>query len=141
MDEMDLEKLLDTTIRNTVEKFDSSVAGSKESAVLCDCIAKLCHAKTEFERTRSELDERSAKAFMEEQKAKNEEVRQAEKGKQEKKEFLIGLAFKAGTTVGTIAYSIWQNAVGLIYEQNGYYKSATVRDIIRQTKPKIKIDV
>ena len=139
--EKNLDGLLEDTIRDSIEKYSQCEAGSKESAILCDSITKLCHSKLEFERAQADIDEKSEKILIEKEKNKKDDECQKAKSEREKKEFLIGTVVKVGIAIGTIAFAIWQNTSGIMYEQNGIWKSPTVKDIIRQTKPRIKMDV
>ena len=135
------EEMLDGALQRTIRNYESSVPGSKESCNLCDCICKLSDTRLKFTRLQAEYDERSLKILAEKQKAEEEEETRKTKEKSEKVQFWVDKGVKVGMGLATIAYAIWQNTVGMEYERVGFVKSATVKDIIRQTKPRLKIDV
>lgn len=138
---LETEGLIDLALRKTIENYNESEPGSKESCNLCDCICKLSDTQMKYTRLQSEFDERTMKILAEKQKAKDEDENRKAKDKSEKVQFWVDKGVKVGLACASIAYSLWQNTVGMEYERTGYVKSATVRDIIRQTKPRIKIDV
>lgn len=138
---MELEGLLETAIKDSITKYSEMDAGTKESAIMCDNIAKLCHAKLESDRMVAEYDDKSLKILADKQKDELEDKHQKEETKRKRKEFFIKTLVEVGLPIVTILYAIWQNKAALMFEETGYWKSPTGKDMFRQVRPRIKMDV